>query len=290
MHSTNKPLIAITGANGFLGNAIVRHFAARDYRVLALVRYLPFAQDAVPGVTYRRYDLLKTLDENEFDGVDYFVHCAYTRRESRYQGLEVNRFSCEEILRLNQKRPFKKLIYLSSVQATKSAPSFYGRMKFETERLFNKENMVVLKAGMVVGDGGIVRLVRRIVNISPVIPLIEKGEQKIYYVGLNDFLSVVEKCTQSDVHGEIVLCQPKPVLFKDIVVAVDPQKVPRFLMIPGWVLSLVYQIARLFTGGRLGLLDQVVNLRNELGILKTSDLSDLEVKEKDFSQVMEENK
>src|ERR1700738_2969666 len=66
MSTSNDPWIVVSGAGGFLGRAIVSHFAAKGSSVLALDR--KFYTELPPGVTGRNVDLL--VEKNVHQALD----------------------------------------------------------------------------------------------------------------------------------------------------------------------------------------------------------------------------
>lgn len=88
-----SPSVLITGANGFIGSRLARHFAAKGYRVIAGVRKgadCSLLEGA--GIAYRYGDITRpeTLPEM-VRGVDYIVHNAgLTKATSADQFFAVN--------------------------------------------------------------------------------------------------------------------------------------------------------------------------------------------------------
>ena len=76
-HSTGRttpngqPVVAITGASGYLGTVLVAAFGAAGYTVRRLVR------SPVQGSADRRFDLTSAGSSDALDGIDLLVHCAY---------------------------------------------------------------------------------------------------------------------------------------------------------------------------------------------------------------------
>jgi uncharacterized protein len=69
--------VALTGASGFLGPALVRALLARGHAVHVLARDLPRTLSRLPaGVTGARYDALQGAEPGALRGVDAVVHLA----------------------------------------------------------------------------------------------------------------------------------------------------------------------------------------------------------------------
>ena len=66
-----QPVVAITGASGYLGSVLVTAFGSAGYAVRRLVR------SPAPGSHDRFFDLNSVGSSDALDGVDLLVHCAY---------------------------------------------------------------------------------------------------------------------------------------------------------------------------------------------------------------------
>ncbi|WP_010182803.1 NAD-dependent epimerase/dehydratase family protein [Aquimarina agarilytica] len=182
--------IAITGANGYLGNSLVTHFRSKSWKVKALVRNMPV--DFFEEVTYCNYEMKSELNEFDFDGVDFVVHAAYVKNEVDKNSDEINIEATKRLINLCKKRKIK-LVFLSSFSAHKVAVSHYGKHKLACEKLFDLQKDVVLKIGFVIGDKGILaEIVKRIKN-SSFFPLIGGGQQPLQTICIKDFNLSVEK-------------------------------------------------------------------------------------------------
>jgi 2-alkyl-3-oxoalkanoate reductase len=107
----------VTGANGFLGRAVVSALLARKVDVRALVRPAASLDDLgwSPAVDVFRADLRSTGNlEQAFEGVDVLVHlaAAVTGGEDAQLAASVN--GTERLLGAMAKTPCKRLILASS--------------------------------------------------------------------------------------------------------------------------------------------------------------------------------
>ena len=83
-----KPTIIITGANGFIGECLVKHFHDLGWKIKALVHKIP--QEVFTTVEYVVYKIEEKPDEELFIGADYLVHCAYLRFEKNHHADQLN--------------------------------------------------------------------------------------------------------------------------------------------------------------------------------------------------------
>ncbi len=183
-------IIAITGANGYLGNSLVIHFRSKSWKIKALVRNKP--ADFFEDVTYCNYEMKSPLNEFDFEGVDCVIHAAYVKNEVDKNSDKINLEATKKLVELCNEKNIK-LVYLSSFSAHKEAVSHYGKHKLACEQLFNLQKDVVLKIGFVIGEQGILaEIVKRIKN-SSFFPLVGGGQQPLQTICINDFNLSVEK-------------------------------------------------------------------------------------------------
>ena len=196
--------VAVTGANGFIGNDLVREFIDRGWEVAGLVRRP--ARPPRPNVTYRAFDLSAPVDAAVLDGVDAVVHCAYQAPDPRnFDAFEANVRGTLALFELAASRRIQ-FTFLSSVSALPHAASRYGRQKFQLEGLLLGRGASVVRPGLVVGDGGLVRALYQTMRRLHVIPLIDGGEQPVQWVGLRDLSAVLGALLQDEpVRGRITV-------------------------------------------------------------------------------------
>ena len=103
------------------------------------------------------------------------------------------------------------------------------------------------------------------------LPIIENGNQPIYYVGIHDLVLCIHKLIMSDNHGIFTICNPNPIDYKSFYQTVsDYLKITLILIpIPIWILKIGLQFLSLFPNSNFnsdnlkGLLE-VPNLENEI--------------------------
>lgn len=133
--------VAVTGATGFIGGAIVRSLLDDGWRVRALVRPsainkpLPAAVERVVGTLADNTSLKELLHTT-----DAVVHCAgVVRGANRVTFMSNNARPVEHLVRLAvQERRVKRFLYMSSLAATKPAISPYAASKREGEVALEK--------------------------------------------------------------------------------------------------------------------------------------------------------
>jgi nucleoside-diphosphate-sugar epimerase len=123
-------VVIITGANGFLGSHLVKHFADKGWQVRALVR-TPKKHISTKQLSYHAYDLTKPLNQDIFKGADYLVHAAYIKHDRHHPNAsELNVAAAKRLLAASHACKFKKNVFISSMSAHEEAISMYGKHKF----------------------------------------------------------------------------------------------------------------------------------------------------------------
>lgn len=178
--------VLISGANGFIGQNLARRLKKDGYEVVGV------DVENRPGQhldSFFRRRLLEPLgDIFNGGGFKSFIHCAYYLGEDEFKiNVEGTKMWAEEAKRNGV--PLQ--IFLSSISAREDASAAYGRLKFETEKWFLNEEQVVLRLGMVIGDGGFFGRIVQTVKKWPVLPLIDGGRYLVYFIGIENVCEVI---------------------------------------------------------------------------------------------------
>jgi len=172
--------IAVAGATGFVGRALVRLLAER-HAVIALGRGVVAPpettadEDVRPGVTWRRCDLFSLYEtEQALEGVDaayYLVHSMMpSSRLTQGHFEDLDLLLADNFGRAAGRAGVKRIIYLGGlVPEIEEGLSKHLASRLEAERVLGGYGVPVtaVRAGLVVGRGGssldiLVRLVGRL--------------------------------------------------------------------------------------------------------------------------------
>src|SRR5581483_3404511 len=238
--------IVITGASGFIGASLVDHFAGQDYIVAGLVRN-PEAQPKKKHVTYYAYDITAEADEGPFKNADYLIHAAYVKDTGGSDTYTQNVEGAHRLLELSRKHGLKKNIFLSSLSAKHDASSTYGKQKLAIEQLFKTERDAVLRLGVVVGNGGLIKQMTQQLRSMHMLPLIDGGRQPMQYVAVGDVAVAIQAVVERDLHGMYSVASQQSCTYKNFYA--NLAKAQRITVvpvrIPFWFLLLAIRFARL---------------------------------------------
>jgi nucleoside-diphosphate-sugar epimerase len=160
----------VTGASGYLGSIVARALTDDGFRVHNLVRR------PRPDTDDRFFDLRRSPVEQDLDGLDVLVHCAYDFSvTSRSQIWESNVFGTRDLLNTAIESGVGRTIVVSSMSAYAGTKQIYGRAKLASELDALSRGMVVVRPGLVYGPGwgGMAGTLRKLASL-PIVPLVAR--------------------------------------------------------------------------------------------------------------------
>jgi uncharacterized protein YbjT (DUF2867 family) len=128
--------VLVTGASGFIGQALVPRLASRGHEVRALARHAEGVA-ARPHVEPFRGDLLDPASlERAAEGMDAIVHLACaTGIAHNAQVRRVNVDGTRALLDAAQRHNVRRFVFVSTISATRERMGPYGRTKKEGEAM-----------------------------------------------------------------------------------------------------------------------------------------------------------
>ncbi len=285
--SEKRPTLVLTGANGFIGKHIASYFTDKGWNVIAAVRNAPIKQ--LQHVLYTKHDLAKSESVCLPDEVDVFIHAGYIKQSACREAFLLNKQSSLQFLKALEKTKAKK-IFLSSLSADPNALSVYGKQKAAIEDLFLADNGTIIRAGLVLGDGGLFGAMRNYLKIKNKIPLFGSGEQPLQTVYIHDLVKAIDIIISKDLKGKLVVATEEPVpyieFYKALAATVNVK--PKFMKIPYWFAELGISIGNLM-GRKLPVTkDNLLGLKQMKKIDSVADLKKLDLKLKDYKESFSE--
>jgi nucleoside-diphosphate-sugar epimerase len=235
-------VLAITGANGFIGSRLVQRFVANGWAVRALVRRVP--ESGVAGVEYREWQLGDAARPDLLAGTDCLIHCAFAPYD-RPDASELNIGGSMRLLEAARGAGVGRIIFLSSISARAGAPSQYGRDKFVIQALFDRLGELVIRPGLVLGHGGLFERISRFVSRRRVVPLVGGG-QRFQTVHVDDLAAAIDIGIERRLSGVVTVAEPRPVAFGELLREAARQMGTRvsFVPVPYGAVALTMRVAR----------------------------------------------
>ena len=228
---SNPPRVAITGATGFVGSALVEHFARKGWQVVALVRNRP--KKSPQNITYVEYDLSRPLDAEKLADIDYLVHAAYIKQDRQHpQAFQTNIDAAKSIIDAARRQGVKKCLFISSMSAHPAAISAYGRQKLAIEKIFTGKNCLSIRSGLIIGNGGLVKQMVNFMSSKHLVPLVDGGRQPLQIIAIDDLVTVVDKLLRSRLSGRYTVATPEVYSYKQLYQAISRQLNIKVLYVP----------------------------------------------------------
>jgi nucleoside-diphosphate-sugar epimerase len=241
----NSPVVAITGASGYLGGQIRDHLRSLGLPVVSLVR-----SPADDPRLERRYDLASPVPPDLLASVDVLVHAAYDfGLTSRAAIWRVNVEGSRRLLAAAQAAGVRRVIVVSSMSAYEGTTQRYGQAKLAIEAAAAAYGGCVVRPGLVYGDaaGGMIGALRAAVHL-PLVPLVG-GTSRQYPVHEDDVTAAIGRLVLADELPDELLgiAPPSPVSFRQVLehLAAGEGRAPRFVPVPWQVLFFGLRCAEL---------------------------------------------
>jgi nucleoside-diphosphate-sugar epimerase len=192
-------IIAVTGATGFVGQALCQTLLDQGFQVRALVRNPARAESLrTSGVKLLVGNFSDTSTLTELiTGSDAVIHCAGAVRGATQEDFDrVNVQGLKQLIQVIQtSNPKTRLLCLSSLVAREPALSFYATSKFRAEQVLQTEaqglQWTVIRPPAVYGPGD--------KELLPLFKLIAKGflpvpgsaDSRLSIIHINDLVSAI---------------------------------------------------------------------------------------------------
>lgn len=206
--SETKPVVAIAGATGFVGEALRKTLSAR-FDVIGLTRSpTRAALKTSSPVTWRHCDLFSIRDvEAALNGVDYAIYLVHSMlpsaRLTQASFVDLDLLLADNFARAAEKNGVKQILYVGGIRppAEEGPLSRHLVSRLEVESTLAGRNVPVtaIRAGIILGPGGssmrmMVNLVRRL----PFMILPAWCESVSAPIAIDDVVRAVEHCVGQD--------------------------------------------------------------------------------------------
>jgi nucleoside-diphosphate-sugar epimerase len=233
-----KHTVLVTGAGGFIGSALVGRFLSHGWKAIGCGRER--TPDFPSEAQWRPYDLAwPSLSDSLFDGVDVLVHAAVVRND-----FDVNVAGSTLLLERALACGVKQIVFLSSLAAHDGALSQYGKQKLVLERLFNERGALVIRPGLVVGDGGTFGAIVAYLKKHRFVPLIGGGVQPLQTVDVAVLTEKIYEAVERDARGVFTVAGD-PVSYRAFYETLCSRLGVRctFVPVPFWAADLAVRLA-----------------------------------------------
>ncbi len=223
--------VLITGASGFVGSNLIKHFAEKGWQVKALVP--AYEKVHVKPASFVEYQINKPFDETVFADADYLIHLAYMKKDRQNpDAFEQNVEGAKKLLAISRKHKLQKNIFMSSMSAQEDALSTYGKQKLAIEKIFNGTNDVVLRSGLVIGRGGLMKETVKFMRSKRVVPLIDGGLQPLQVISIYDLVTIMDKMLGNNLSGNFTIANPNIYSYRQFYQTIAKQLGIKVVFVP----------------------------------------------------------
>ena len=251
MNKSNQTTVLILGGAGFIGGYLTEALSRTGYHVRIPTRNRERAKGGL--IILQNVELLQTdisklesLDQL-FIGVDVVINCVGIIHETR-KG-DFKKFHAkfvEKVVASCNNQKVNKLIHLSALKASASAPSAYLRSKAEGEQiiadtLHESTPSHILRPSVVFGDGdSFLSMFTKLANWLPLIPL-AKPTAKFQPIFVGDLTQAVMNCINGNEKKSLIeLGGPRQYELIELVRYATGfgRLSPRIIPLPDWAAQL----------------------------------------------------
>jgi nucleoside-diphosphate-sugar epimerase len=263
--------IAITGASGYLGGALVDLFQKKGFVVYRLTSSSKRDGSSLDQYTIE-YSLGEALSADFFkrNNIDVLIHCAYDFNLVDWKKIEqVNVGGSVELMRAAKEQGVERILFISTMSAFDGCASLYGRAKMEIEREAVRLGVTIIRPGLIYSEqpGSMMQKLTKAVRAFPVLPGIISARQTLYLVHLDDLALLIFTAVTKGISADqpIIAASDQGKTLSQILdlIAKGQHKTIVLLPVPWRVIWAALKLFESF-GLRVGLRsDSVVSLVNQ---------------------------
>lgn len=217
--------IFITGVTGYLGRSLSAYLIAEGYRIAGSSRRAV----TVPGVDMFHAELGDRIEPAMFKDCDAVIHAAHDFEPG---SMNKNIEGTRAIRDAAASAEVRQQLFLSSYSARPDAESEYGRTKHQIERFFSDSGSVILRLGLVIGNGGLFARQRATLLRTPIVPLIDAGDYPVAVIAVSHVTAATEAMIRTGECGQRNLFYDPLPTMKEFVQAIKRHAGQRALLLP----------------------------------------------------------
>jgi nucleoside-diphosphate-sugar epimerase len=227
------PVVAVTGASGYLGSQICENLESRGWQAIRLVRSPERSQGR--ALSYELSMPVTAEVKDALRSANALIHAAYDLSLTRPADIwRVNVEGTRRLLEAAREAAVARIIVLSSMSAFEGTTQLYGRAKLDVEAMTTEFGGWAVRPGLVHSRhaGGMARAMRRLTSL-PIVPVITGGDG-VYTVSEEDLMRVIGLLASAATvePGTISVAHPSRVALMDLLRAFAEQEDRRCRLVP----------------------------------------------------------
>ena len=212
--STNKPLILVDGATGYLGNHLIAKLVQAGYRVRCLVHSgsreadLDFLRSLTGDIVQADFsESGRGISSQVFDSVYCLVHLIGSIAPKKGETLvQLHAEITAKLVEPAGKANLPRIVHVTALGARPDAPSQYHRSKWQAEEVVRNSGIAhtILRPSLIMGrtcgsrDSKLVRRLFEFNNKKPYVPLVNGGKNRLQPIFVDDVADAIVASVESD--------------------------------------------------------------------------------------------
>lgn len=218
--------ILITGATGFIGSHLTKALSNTGHQLVLVGRDIGSLQSLWPNCKTIQLDYVKAIEPSHWisalKDIDIVINAVGIINETRTQTFKnLHKLAPIALFKAAEMSNVKKVIQISALGADDSAFSQYHLSKQSADNALSKLKLdwAVLRPSIVYGPGAKSMALFSAMAALPLVPLINKGEQPVQPIHVDDLVStvlnIIERKTPT--RKRIDLAGPEPLTMRQLL-------------------------------------------------------------------------
>jgi nucleoside-diphosphate-sugar epimerase len=207
--------IFITGINSFIGTQLALFLKSKGHQVKGSLSDLSKSIQ-VKGIAAELTEIKlgQELSREVIpQGVDVLIYAAHDKNNAG-NNLETNKLLYE----IGRSKGCQYHIFISSISADLTNKTDYGQVKLELESFFlKKEDTVVIRPGLVIGNGGLFLNMESFISKNKIIPLPDGGKYEMAVIEMDKLSKTLGVLVEEQPKGAFNLYNPQLISLREIV-------------------------------------------------------------------------
>jgi nucleoside-diphosphate-sugar epimerase len=235
--------VLIFGASGFIGSSLVSWLTSSGHEVVALSRTSP-----IPGFCGRCIFWEMGVElPHDLGEIDCAIHL--THDFDGDEGAAKTLFGVLKAVKDCHNLGIKRQLFFSSYSAGDYAKSLYGKTKYMLEQsISNIKGAIIIRPGLVLGDGGIYGRIKRFAKKYPIVPF-PGGHGKVPVIEINILCAQIESIALGRLgNGPFNLFEDRFYDMRDLIIHATSDVARKPLLVPipiNWMIFGLYIAAAL---------------------------------------------
>ena len=183
--------VLITAINSFVGKNIGSYLSSRGHSVYGTARRSSLDEIDIPGIKkIFPFNLNEAFDTSMLDSVDILIHLAHDFVNG---SINQNVEGTIKLGRAGQRKGALRQLFISSYSACPDAVTEYGQTKYILEKFFGTIGGICIRPGVVIGQGGIFSKMTKVLNLFPIVPVIDGNKGRVPIIGADQLRRAIER-------------------------------------------------------------------------------------------------